>query len=181
MSDGPCGSADVSATAFALSLPPSGVVSEPPPEGLIVGNRPDALPPGLSVDPEPFRNGRFPTVSGEVTLVAGGGAVVVVVPDVDDDEDDDEDEEEDDDDEDDVELAGAVTVTGIVAAGAFERLAPPLTLPVTVSFTDVTEVAVVGTVTWASSDRSADAESTAPRLHDVLPSLLPQPKLNAVF
>ena len=50
-------------------------------------------------------------------------------------------------------------------------------LPVTVRLTDVTDVAVTGTVTCAWSCRGAEFASTAPRSHEDVPSALPQPKL----
>jgi hypothetical protein len=44
--------------------------------------------------------------------------------------------------------------------------------------TDLTVDALVGTVTCAWSCRFADCAFIAPRSHDAVPSLLPQPKLN---
>jgi hypothetical protein len=61
------------------------------------------------------------------------------------------------------------------AIGSLGRLAA---LPITVSRTDVTDDAVMGTLDSAWSCRSADFASIAPRSHDAVPSLLPQPKLN---
>jgi hypothetical protein len=49
-------------------------------EGSRVGNRPEALPPGLSVEPVPFRDGRLPTASGDVTSPVGVGAVPELIP-----------------------------------------------------------------------------------------------------
>ena len=61
------------------------------------------------------------------------------------------------------------------AVGSLVRLAA---LPITVSLTDFTDDAVVGTVDSAWSCRCADVASIAPRSHDAVPSSLPQPKLN---
>jgi hypothetical protein len=49
---------------------------------------------------------------------------------------------------------------------------------VAVSTTELTVDAPAGTVTCAWSCRLADLESIAPRSHEAVPSLLPQPKLN---
>jgi hypothetical protein len=124
-------------------------------DGLRVGNKPAALPPGLSVAPvvglvTPTA-GRLPTGSGEVV----GDVVGVVVG---------------------SEEAGLVMVTVVAAFGSFDRLAA---LPMTVSRTDFTVDAVAGTVASASSCRSADFASIAPRSHEAVPSLLPQPKVNS--
>jgi hypothetical protein len=51
-------------------------------------------------------------------------------------------------------------------------------LPMTVRLTDLTADAVTGTVNCAWSCRCADFASTAPRSHEDVPSLFPQPKLN---
>lgn len=124
-------------------------------DGLSVGNRPPALPPGLSVEPEPFelfepfKKGRLPTDSG---------LELVVVPPVPDPP-----------------AAAACTAIATVAFGSVLRCAA---LPVTFNCTDVTEVSVAGTTTCASSSRCADVESISPRSQDPVPSLLPQPKLN---
>lgn len=72
-------------------------------------------------------------------------------------------------------VGGSVIVMAAVALGSFGRCAA---LPMTVRLTDVTAVAVAGTVTCACSCRGADFESIAPRSHDDVPSELPQPKLN---
>lgn len=70
-------------------------------------------------------------------------------------------------------VADAWTVREADAAGSVARLAA---LPVTVRPTAVTVVAVTGTVTSAWNSRCAEVESTAPRSHAEVPSLLPQPK-----
>jgi hypothetical protein len=51
-------------------------------------------------------------------------------------------------------------------------------LPMTVRLSEVTDVAVTGTVTCAWSCRGAEFASIAPRSHEDVPSALPQPKLN---
>jgi hypothetical protein len=127
-------------------------------DGLSVGNSPPALPPGLSVEPEPFklfelpepsRKGRLPTGSGEEVVLE----VPVPVP----------------------AAEAAFTSIATAACGSVGRWAA---LPVTFNRTDDTEVSVDGTTTCASSSRCADEESISPRLQDAVPSLLPQPKLN---
>jgi hypothetical protein len=124
-------------------------------DGLRVGNKPAALPPGLSDAPVvglfAETAGRLPTGSGDVVGVAVG---VVVGP----------------------EDAAAVMATVTAAFGSVGRLAA---LPITVSRTDFTVDAVAGTVASASSCRSADFASIAPRSHEAVPSLLPQPKLKS--
>lgn len=139
-------------------------------DGFTVGNSPDALPPGARlVEPAPLIVGRLPTGSGDVTppppgrfpgVVPPGGLpgeldepVGVVVP-------------------------GAVTETEVPAAAVLVRCAA---LSDAVSLTELTEVAVAGTVTLASTWRAAAPEVTVPRLHAAVPSWLPQPKLNAAF
>jgi uncharacterized protein YodC (DUF2158 family) len=139
---------------------------ELPPVGLRVGNRPEALPPGLSVDPVPFRYGKFPTWSGDVTSPDGTGGTLLleVVPEVEVDED----------------LAGGV-VTEIVSDtwGSFTTCAvAQVTVNVAVSFTDVTDVADAGTVTCAWSCRGSDAEATVFRPQDAVPSPFSQPTVN---
>jgi hypothetical protein len=61
------------------------------------------------------------------------------------------------------------------ALGSAGRLAA---LPITNSRTDFTADAVAGTMDSAWSCRFADFASIAPRSHDAVPLLLPQPKLN---
>ncbi len=123
-------------------------------DGVRVGNRPEALPPGLSVAPVV---GLVVGTLGRPTAGSGvvaGGAVGVVAG---------------------VEALAAVIVTVADARGSLGR---PAALPTTVSRTDFTVDAVAGTVALASSCRSADFASIAPRSHDAVPSSLPQPKLN---
>lgn len=74
-------------------------------------------------------------------------------------------------------LAATGAVTAVVAetCGSVGR---PVALPATVSRTDVT-VAVAGTLTFACNWRCAELASSAPSAHDVPPSSLPQPKVNA--
>lgn len=117
------------ATVLALALlpcppvPPAGVG-----EGLSVGNSPPALPPGLSVlfmplfmpftPVVPLTNGKLSTDSGEaLTLGFGVGEVLGVV------------------------TGAAVTEIAADACGSLDRFAA---LPMTVSLTDVTEVAAAG-------------------------------------
>jgi hypothetical protein len=149
----------VLATVLALARCP-GLAGEPDcgDDGFSVGNSPPALPPGLSVEPEPFKlfelpdpfkKGRFPTGSGVEPVV------VLSVPDP--------------------PAEAAFTGIATAACGSVGRWAA---LPVTFNCTDVTEVSVAGTTTCASSSRWADVESISPRLQDAVPSLLPQPKLN---
>jgi hypothetical protein len=111
-----------------------------------VGNRPEALPPGLSDAPvvglTAGTPGRLPTGSGDVDGVA-----------------------------DTVPLMARLTD----AFGSLGRLAA---LPITVSRTDCTADAEAGTMDSAWSCRCADFASIAPRSHDAVPLLLPQPKLN---
>jgi hypothetical protein len=118
-------------------------------EGLRVGNRPEALPPGLSVAPvvglAAGTPGRLPTGSGDVD---GVGGVTDAVP---------------------------LIVSVANAFGSLGRLAA---LPITLSRTDFTDDSVAGTMDSAWSCRSADFASIAPRSHDAVPLLLPQPKLN---
>jgi hypothetical protein len=77
-----------------------------------------------------------------------------------------------------LEAAGAVTETAADTVGAVTRCAA---FSDAVSLTELTEVAVAGTVTLARTSRAADPEVTVPRLHEVLPSWPPQPKLNVAF
>jgi hypothetical protein len=118
-------------------------------DGWSVGNRPEALPPGLSDAPvvglTTGTPGSVPTGSGDVD---GAGGVTDTDP-----------------------LMARLTD----AFGSLGRLAA---LPITVSTTDFTADAVAGTIDSAWSCRCADFASTAPRSHDAVPLLLPHPKLN---
>lgn len=71
--------------------------------------------------------------------------------------------------------AGAVTAIGTDAFGGVGTFCP---LPVTVSFTDVTEVAVAAIGTCACS--CAGCDLAVPTLHEAVP-FLPQPELNLGF
>ena len=131
-------------------------------DGVSVGNRPAALPPGLSTGLAAGRYGRLPAVSGDTSVVlpgapgAPGSAEVVAVG---------------------LGLA-AVTDTVADACGSVVR---PAALAAAVKRTEVTVVAVAATAIFACSWRWADFASRAPRSHDALPSWLPHPKLNVGF
>ena len=126
-------------------------------DGVSVGNRPAALPPGLSTGLALGRYGRLPTVSGETSVVLPGalGSAEFVA-------------------------AGLAAVTDVVAdtCGSLVR---PATLATAVKRTEVTVVAEAATAICACNWRWADFASSAPRSHDALPSWLPQPKLNTGF
>ena len=139
----------VSATGRVGGCPPWFAPEGTPREdGSSVGNSEEAFPPGLRVDPLPLRKGS--PVDGSVEVApAGDGAVVVVLGDVepgaDDDGDDDADGEAD--------ALGAVTEIGTDAFGSGLIFVPLASLPlaVTVSCTDLTEVAVFAMATCACS------------------------------
>jgi hypothetical protein len=118
-------------------------------DGLRVGNSPEALPPGLSVAPVV---GLIAETPGSVPI--GSGDVVGEGCETD---------------------ADPLIATVADAFGSLGRLPA---LPITVSWTDFTADAVAGTMDSAWSCRSADFASIAPRSHDAVPLLLPQPKLN---
>jgi hypothetical protein len=113
-----------SAEVFATARAPAFCDAPGDADGVTVGNSPAALPPelrlGLGVGPTNGMPGRLPTGSGEVTVIGAGGSVVAIG------------------------AAGSVMVTAAVALGSFGRCAA---LPMTVRLTDVTDVAVAGTVT----------------------------------
>jgi hypothetical protein len=125
-------------------------------DGLSVGNRPAALPPGLSTGLALGRNGRFPTLSGDTSVVPGavGSAELVV--------------------------AGLAAVTDVVA-DACGSLVRPVVLATAVKRTEATVVAEAATAIVACSWRRAEFTSSVPRAHDALPSWLPQPKLKVGF
>lgn len=77
-----------------------------------------------------------------------------------------------------LEAPGAVTEMAADTVGAVTRCAA---FSDAVSFTELTEVAVAGTLTLAWTSRAADPEVTVPRLHEVVPSWPPQPTLNVAF
>lgn len=118
-------------------------------DGLSVGNRPEALPPGLSVAPV---EGLVVETPGSVPIGSGDVDGVGCATDVD-----------------------PLIATVAAALGSLGRLAA---LPITVSRTDFTVDAVAGTMDSAWSCRCADFASIAPRSHEAVPLLLPQPKLN---
>lgn len=155
--EAPSGRAVLSETGRPFTF----LVALEPDDGWSVGNRPPALPPGLSVglmvEEIP---GRSPTGSGVVVVTGNANGLG------------------------DVEGLGDVDVDGVTVpeiltvaddVGSVGRL---VALPVTVNLTDVTDDAVVGTVDSAWSCRRAELASIPPRLHDAVPSSLPQPKLN---
>jgi hypothetical protein len=113
------------------------------------------LPPGLSVGFAVGMSGRPVTGSG-VVVVSGSGVLVLVLVLV-------------------LVAAAAVMVTFADAIGSLGKWAA---LPVAFSTTELTVDAVAGMVSCAWSCRLADFASIAPRSHDEVPSLLPQPKLN---
>jgi len=125
-------------------------------DGVSVGNRPAALPPGLSTGLAAGRYGRLPAVNGDtsVPLGAPGSAGFVAAG------------------------LAAVTETVADACGSVVR---PAVLAAAVKRTEVTVVAVAATAIFACSWRWADFASRAPRSHDAVPSWLPQPKLNVGF
>lgn len=111
-------------------------------DGLSAGNRPEALPPGLRVEPVEGSvgaetPGSDPTGSGDVD---GVGVVADAVP---------------------------LMATATEAFGSLGRLAA---LPMTVSRTDFTDEAESETVALASSCRSTDFASIAPRSQEAVPS-----------
>ncbi len=153
--EAPSGRAVLSETGRPFTF----LVALEPDDGWSVGNRPPALPPGLSVGlMVEVIPGRLPTGSGVVVVIGNANGIGDVdgLGDVD-----------------------GVTVPEIWTVaddvGSVGRLAA---LPITVNLTDVTDDAVVGTVDSAWSCRWAELASIPPRLHDAVPSSLPQPKLN---
>jgi protein crumbs len=153
--EAPSGRAVLSETGRAFTS----LVALEPDDGWSVGNRPPALPPGLSVGlMAEVIPGRLPTGSGDV-VVSGNASGVGDVDGL--------------GDVDGVTVPEIWTVADDVASVA--RLAA---LPVTVNLTDFTVDAVVGTVDSAWSCRRAEFACIPPRLHDAVPSSLPQPKLN---
>ena len=145
------GRAEVSAAwrAFALNAEPDPELELGVGDGLSVGNRPEALPPGLRVAPVVGlvveTPGSVPIGSGDVD---GVGCATGTDP---------------------------LIATVAEALGSLGRLAA---LPITVSRTDFTVDAVDGTMDSAWSCRWADFASIAPRSQEDVPLLLPQPKLN---
>jgi hypothetical protein len=131
----PFAGADVSASCLML---PGSVCGDC---GAIVGNRPEALPPGLTVR------------SGAETPAMTPGNSDVVTP---------------------ATAGDGTTVMGAEASGSVRRFAA---LAMAVRLTAETAVAVRGMGTCAWSCRCAEVAFTAPRSHEDVPSLFPQPKL----
>jgi hypothetical protein len=126
---------DVSASCL---MPPGSVCGDC---GAIVGNRPEALPPGLSVR------------LGAETPATTPGDSDVVIP---------------------ARAGDGRMVMDAEASGSVRRF---VALAMAVRLTDEAAVAVRGTGTCAWSCRCAEVAFTAPRLHEDVPSLFPQPKL----
>lgn len=120
----PSGREEASATGLAFARCATAEPDLPvDDEGLSVGNRPEALPPGLSLVPAvPLRYGKAPGESGDVDVVVPGRLGVEAG------------------------RPGAVTCTVTDAFGLLTRLAA---LAVAVSRTDVTEDALAATRTPA--------------------------------
>lgn len=118
-------------------------------DGVSAGNRPAALPPGLSTGLALGRYGRLPAVSGATSVPPGtlGSAEFVAA----------------------FVGAGLAAVTDVVA-DARGSVVRPAALAVAVKRTEVTVVAEAATAIFACSWRRADFASSAPRSHDVLPS-----------
>src|SRR5580692_11448989 len=154
MTGASCGSADVFATAWVFCG--SCFAAGGSADGVSAGNRPAALPPGLSTGLALGRYGRLPAVSGATSMLAGafGSAEFVA--------------------------AGLAAVTDVVA-DACGSVVRPAARAMAVKRTEVTVVAEAATAIFACSWRRADFASSAPRSHEVLPSWLPQPKLNVGF
>jgi hypothetical protein len=115
------------------------------------------LPPGLSVGFAVGMSGRPVTGSGVVVVSGSGVLVLVLVL---------------------VLVAAAAAAVMVTFADAIGSLGKWAALPVAFSTTELTVDAVAGMVSCAWSCRLADFASIAPRSHDEVPSLLPQPKLN---
>src|SRR5579863_5151392 len=123
------GSADVFATGWVFSG--SCVAVEGSADGVSVGNRPAALPPGLSTGLALGRYGKLPAVSGDTSVppAAPGSAEFVAAG-----------------------LAAAVTDT---VADAFGSVVRPAALAAAVKRTEVTVVAVAATAIFACNWRWA--------------------------
>jgi hypothetical protein len=130
-------------------------------DGVSAGNRPEALPPGLSSGLALTTPGRLPTDSGDVSTP--GMVVPGVVGSAELEE---------------VAAGAAVTVVADDTCGSLDTCAA---LSAAVRRTDVTVLAEAATATFACSCRCAELASSAPRSHDAVPSWLPQPKLNVGF
>ena len=130
-------------------------------DGVSAGNRPEALPPGLSSGLAVGTPGRSPTDSGAVSTP--GTVVPGVVGSAELEE---------------VAAGAAVTVVADDTCGSLDTCAA---LSAAVRRTDVTVLAEAATATFACSCRWAELASSAPRSHDAVPSWVPQPKLNVGF
>lgn len=199
ITDASAGSA--SATWRVRALPWPDRVGREPEDGLSLGNSEDALPPGFSADPLPLRNGSLPTPSCEVTPLGWGTVVATpgtaaaevdtlgaaageVAAELEGDAewdggvDGDVDVDADADGDGDADAGGAVTV---IALPAFEyRMTKSESLAVTVSVTDLTEVADFGICTWARNGMGCVPESTVPMGHELVP-FVSQPEPNRGF
>ena len=145
----PIGSASVSATGRADSRCPAPGLGTC--DGLMVGNSPAALPPGLmlDVDPLPPMVGRLPTGSGDtvlpvapepvlvpVLLVAGADGLLL----------------------EEVLLLAAVPLPTGTLTDAFGSVLRSAALSVAVSLTEVTVLALAGTATLAITCRAVEPE-----------------------
>jgi hypothetical protein len=128
-----------------------------PCDGLIVGNRPAALPAPISWLASPFRSGTGP--SGTTSrCVAPGEALAELFA-----------------------LVAEAAVTAVVSAAAGGvHFAVVATLAVAVSFTELTEVAFDATAIRASR-LTAFLVVTEPMLQEAVPSPFAQPLLKAGF
>jgi hypothetical protein len=128
-----------------------------PCDGLIVGNRPAALPAPISWLASPFRSGTGP--SGTTSrCVAPAEALPELFA-----------------------LVAEAAVTAVVSAAAGGvHFAVVATLAVAVSFTEPTAVAVDATAIWASR-LTVFLVVTEPMLHEAVPSPFGQPLLKAAF
>lgn len=154
MTEVPSGSAEVFAIdwVFCRSCLAAGGSAD----GWSVGNRPDALPPGLSAWLAPGKKGRLSTVSGD-TLMVGPSALGSA------------------------ELVAVLAAMTEVVADACGPLVRFVALATAAKRTEVTVVAEAATAIFACSWRWAEFAASVPRAHDALPSWLPQPKLKAGF
>jgi hypothetical protein len=130
-----------------------------PCDGLIVGNRPAALPAPISWLASPFRSGTGP--SGTTPrFVAPGEALALAEP---------------------FPLVAEAAVTAVVSAAAGGvHFAVVATLAVAVSFTELTAVAFDATAIWASR-LTVFLAVTEPMLQEAVPSPFEQPLLKAGF
>jgi hypothetical protein len=128
-----------------------------PCDGLIVGNRPAALPAPISRLASPFRSGTGLS-GGAAACVAPGEPLAELFA-----------------------LLAEAAVTAVVSAAAGGvHFAVVATLAVAVSFTELTEVALDGTATRASR-LTLFLAVTEPMLHEAVPSPLAQPLLKVGF